>query len=100
MCSHWLVAWQRLSSSARSKLLFWMQANLAAREFRYPRFPCRHARTSLRARRRSADMPLSCIKDELLEQFDLFPSVSPGPPRTPVSLLQPIVGELVRADRF
>jgi hypothetical protein len=75
--------------------------NLADREFRCPHFQRpSYVRTSLRARGRSAETPLSCIKDGLLEQFDLSPCVSPGPLRMPASLLQPIVGEFVRTDRF
>lgn len=49
MCSHWQVGWPRLSSSARRKLFFWMQASLADREFRYLHFQRpSHARILLR----------------------------------------------------
>jgi hypothetical protein len=44
--------------------------------------------------------PLSCINDELPEQFDPSPCVSPRPPRTPAFPWLPIAREPVRLDRF
>lgn len=52
------------------------------------------------ARSRSADMPLSCLKDELLGQFDLFSFVSPGPPRTLAYPLLRTAPAPVYPDRF
>ena len=49
---------------------------------------------------RIVDIPLSCINDELLEQFDLSPCVSPGPPRTLAFPLRPRALAPVRLDRF
>jgi len=52
------------------------------------------------ARSRRADILLSCINDELLEQFDLSRRTSPGLPQTPASPLRPTALAHVRADRF
>jgi hypothetical protein len=79
MCPRWLVE-AMIVVGARSKLLSWKQPNLADREFRRPLSSahCMLERRSSHAVR-SAAMPLSCIKDELLKQFDLRPCLSPGP---------------------
>ena len=73
---------------------------LADREFRRSVSGDPHARTTLRARSRSANMPLSHINDELLEQFDLSPCVLPDPPRTLAFPLRPRALAPVRLDCF
>ena len=84
MFSHWLVGGND-----------YLRACGVSYPFGGSRVPSPHfqrpslTRTTLRARSRSADLPLSCINDELLKQFDLSSCVLLGPLECLLSLCGP-----------
>src|SRR5579859_1728756 len=88
-CSRWLVG-------MATTIFERVGSRIPSSRFQRPS----HARTTLHAHGRSADMPLSCINDELLKQFDLSPCVSLGLRRMLASPLPPIALAPVRPDRF